>query len=58
MFNELVKNVNAINISGVVKKTYYDAETGGIEGIIPIIAALIAGKNDIPNVNNLVKNRL
>ena len=41
-----------------LSKTYYDAETGGIEGIIPIIAALSAGKNNIPNVNNLVKNRL
>ena len=40
VYNELVKNVNAINTRGLVKKTDYDATMSDIESKTPSITSL------------------
>ena len=61
MYDELVKKVNVIDTSGLVKKTDYDNKITEIEDKIPRItglvttAALNAVMNEITNVSDLVK---
>ena len=56
----MVKKVNTIDTSGLVKRTDYDAKITDIEGKIPIItglsstASIHADKNKISNFSNLV----
>ena len=56
-----VKNVNAIDASGFVRKTDYDNKTTDIEGKtlattgLATTATLNAVKNETPNVNDIVK---
>ena len=57
----MAKNVNAIDISGLVKKTDYDNNISDIEGKIPSITGLATTtvltvvEDKISNVSDLVK---
>ena len=42
VYDEFVKKVNAIDTSGLVKKTDYDARINNIKGEIPVITGLAA----------------
>ena len=59
----MVKEVNAIDTVGLVKKTDYNARIKDTEGKMPSItnlastAALNAVENNLPNVSNLVKKK-
>ena len=61
MHDELVKKVNAIDISKTVDKTDYNAKTKHIENKVPSItnsgtsSAHTTIKNKIQSVSNLVK---
>ena len=61
IYEKLVKKVNPIDTSGLIKKTSYDNKITEIEGKIPsisglaIIAAFHAVKNEISNVFDLAK---
>ena len=61
VYDEFVKKVNAIDTSGLVNKTDYNAKIKDIEDKIPSIAniatavAFTTVENKIPNVSNLVK---
>ena len=60
----MVKKVNAIDASNLVNKTDFDAKIRDTEVKIPSItglatsAALTAVEDKIPNVSDLVQNRL
>ena len=57
---KLVKKINAIDTSGLIKKTDFDAKMKGIKGDVPSIAGLAttavlnAGLYKMPGANNLV----
>ena len=61
VYDKSVKNVNAIDDSGFVKKTDYDNKTTDIEGKtlatagLATTATLNAVKNETPNVSDIVK---
>ena len=60
---KLVKNINAIDTSGLVKKTDFDANMKAINGNMPNIAELAttavlnAGHIKIPGAGNLVRKK-
>ena len=64
VYEKLVKKVNPIDTSGLVKKTSYDNKITEIEGKIPsitglaITAALHTVKNEISNVFDLAKKSI
>ena len=61
VYDKSVKNVNAIDASGFVRKTDYDKKTTDIEGKtlattgLATTATLNAVKNETPNVSDIVK---
>ena len=61
VYDKSVKNVNAIDASGFVRKTHYDNKTTDIEGKtlattgLATTATLNAVKNETPNVSDIVK---
>ena len=62
VYDKSVKNVNAIDACGLVRKTDYDNKTTAIEGKktlattgLATTAILNAVKNEIPNVSDIVK---
>ena len=61
VYDKSVKNVNAIDACGLVRKTDYDIKTTAIEGKtltttgLATTAILNAVKNEIPNVSDIVK---
>ena len=61
VYDKSVKNFNAIDASGLVRKTDYDNKTTDIEGKtlattgLATTATLNAVKNETPNVSDIVK---
>ena len=64
VFDELVNAIDIIEISGLVKKTIYDAKINEIKGETPSITGLVTTsalstvRDDIPNVSDLVKKKI